>query len=94
MSNDPPNEDQSDRITDESTRSDRDRPPGRESGDTTRERMAWALFAILAIYVLLHPFMPKYTPEPTIVGAIVTGVVSLLVTRALGDNNGNGGGIV
>lgn len=91
MSNDPPNEDQSDRITDESTRSDRDRPPGRESGDKARERMAWALFALLTAYVLLHPFFPDYTPDPTVAGAIVTGLVSLLVTRALGNN---GGGVV
>lgn len=92
MSNDPTSDEQQ-RQRDETPSTDSQRPPGREPGDKTREKMAWAMFVLLAAYVLMHPFLPDYTPDPTIAGAIVTGLVSLLATRALG-NSDNGGGIV
>lgn len=81
MPNDTSNDDLPDRTTDEQPKN-RQRPPGREPGDTSRERFAWALFALLSGYIGLHPFLPKFGPDPAIVGAIITGIVSLLATRA------------
>lgn len=87
MSHDSSNDEQLDRIRDEPQQTSRaaDNDP-KQSGDPPREKMAWALFILLTIYVLLHPlpWMPDYSPDPTIVGAIVTGLVSLLVTRVVG----------
>lgn len=86
-----------DNSSDESPDRKRDEPtaeyrrPGHQPGDTSRERIAWGLFALLSLYVGTHPFLPNYVPDPAVVGAIITGIVSLLVSRALGPNSGGGG---
>lgn len=72
MSNDTTNDEQSQRGGQASNR------------DENRERMAWGLFLLLVFYVLLHPFMPGFTPDPGVVGAITTAMVSLLVARVFG----------
>lgn len=90
MDNDRSTDDVADRRRD--TQADREtnhsNSNSTHSGDTTRERIAWGLFALLVGYVGLHPILPTFVPDPAIVGAIVTGLVSLLAARALSTGGG------
>lgn len=64
-------------------------PPGEQ--DKTTEHVAWVLVGMVALAVFILPLLfPSFTAPAGTVGALLTAITTLLITRKMGGAQGGG----